>query len=279
MVVPTRDRADLLRGCAAGVLDRTDYRGLELCIVDNGSTSPETMRLLETLSRRPGVRVLRVDGPFDFPALNNAAAADSDADVLVFLNDDTLVIEPDWLAPMVALAVRPDVGAVGAKLFYPDGRIQHAGVTLGLGALGVAGHGLRGAPGDLDGPQGLLKVERQVSAVTGACLAVGRDKFAAVGGFDPAFQVAFNDVDLCLRLGARGWKTVWTPHARMVHLESASRGRDVSPERAARLEREAARMRERWGAALLADPYYHPALSLKGERFALGETLRSAQAR
>ena len=278
-VIPTRDRPDLLRGCMAGLLDRTDHPGLEVCIVDNGSVNPETLWLLADLSERPGVQVLRVDGPFDYPALNNIAVKGAKARVLAFLNDDTLVIEPGWLTAMAALAVRPDVGAVGAKLFYPDGRIQHAGVSLGLGPLGVAGHGFRGAPGDLGGPQRMLKVTRQVSAVTGACLVVERKKFNAVKGFDSTFQAAFNDVDLCLRLAGHGWKSVWTPEARLVHLESASRGRDASPERTTRLQGEADRMHERWGELLGRDPYYHPALSLMDERFAMGEGLRRSAAR
>ncbi|OYX35541.1 MAG: hypothetical protein B7Y99_03255 [Caulobacterales bacterium 32-69-10] len=279
VIVPTRDRADLLAACAAGVLERTDGAP-DLCVVDNGSVEPAALTLLEALAARPRVQVLRIDGPFDFPALNNQAAADATAEVLVFLNDDTWVVEPGWLQEMTALAMRPDVGAVGAKLSYPDGRLQHAGVALGLGAHGVAGHPFRGAPGTMDGPQAMLRVVREVSAVTGACLAVQRSKFAAVGGFDPALKVAFNDVDLCLRLAMRGWKTVWTPHARLVHLESASRGSpEATAEKAVRLRQEAALMHDRWGARLAADPYYHPALSLEGERWALGEELRSTAPR
>lgn len=276
VIVPTRDRLALLRACAAGVLERTDYPDLSLCVVDNGSADPETLDLIAELAARPRVRVLRIDGPFDFAALNNAAAARSRAQVLAFLNDDTWVIEPGWLAAMAALAARPDAGAVGAKLFYPDGRIQHAGVALGLGAQGVAGHPFRGAPGTLDGPQAMLRVTREVSAVTGACLVVERRKFEAVGGFDPAFKVAFNDVDLCLRLGLRDWRTVWTPQARLVHLESVSRGgAEATTAKAALLAREAAAMHDRWGPRLDADPYYHPALSLEGERWALAPTPRS----
>lgn len=279
VIVPTRDRPGLLAACAAGVLDRTEGEP-ELCVVDNGSVEPRTLALLAALSQRPRATVMRIDGPFDFPALNNAAAAGAQAEVLVFLNDDTWVIEPDWLAQMAVLAMRPDVGAVGAKLYYPDGRLQHAGVALGLGAHGVAGHPFRGAPGTMDGPQAMLRTVREVSAVTAACLAVERKKFEAVGGFDPALKVAFNDVDLCLRLAARGWKTVWTPHARVVHLESATRGSpEATVEKAARLKEEAALMHARWGARLGADPYYHPALSLAGERWALGDGLRSAEAR
>jgi GT2 family glycosyltransferase len=178
------------------------------------------------------------------------------------------VIDPGWLTEMAALAVRPDVGAVGAKLYFPDGRIQHAGVVLGLGPLKVAGHAFRGGPGDLGGPQDMLKVVREVSAVTAACLVVERAKFEAVGGFDGSFQVAFNDVDLCLRLNDRGWKTLWTPHARLVHLESASRGKEAAERKAARMAVETARMHERWGERLLSDPYFHPALV--AERYALG---------
>ncbi len=279
VVVPTRDRPDLLRDCAAGVLERTDYPALELCVVDNGSTRPDSIDLLETLNRDKRVRLLGIDAPFNFSALNNAAAKGSDAEVLVFLNDDTVVTEPGWLREMAALAVRPDVGAVGAKLLYPDGRIQHAGVTLGLGRQGVAGHPFRGVPGDMAGPQDMLLVRREVSAVTAACMAVERTKFEAVGGFDTALAVAYNDVDLCLRLADRGWRSLWTPHASLIHIESASRGGAPTAAKAARLANEARLMRDRWGGRLLEDPYYHPALSLKGERWTLAERQRGAKPR
>ena len=215
------------------------------------------------------MRVLRIDAPFNFAALNNTAAAGAAAPLLAFVNDDILVVEPHWLRAMAALAVLPDVGAVGAKLLYPNGALQHGGIVLGLGPPRVAGHELRGAPGDSPGPQGRLQATRQASAVTAACMVLERRKFEAVGGFDAAaFAVAFNDVDLCLRLGGAGYRTLWTPQARLIHLESATRGADRSGITAGRFAAEATRMRERWGGRLAADPGYNPNLTLEDESFA-----------
>ncbi len=275
-IIPTRDHPDLLEACVAGLLEQTDYPALRICIVDNGSRGERALRLLDRLEATPRVRVLRIDAPFNFSALNNAAVAQTDSPLLAFVNDDILVVEPGWLKAMAAVAVRPGVGAVGAKLFYPDGRIQHAGIVLGLGSQGVAGHEFRGVTGDAPGPQHRLTVAREVSAVTAACMVVARERFLAVGGFDEAaLPVAFNDVDLCLKLGARGWRTVWTPQARLMHLESASRGPDRAPESAERLAGEARVMRKRWGAQLAADPYYNPNLTLADENFALAARSRA----
>jgi GT2 family glycosyltransferase len=273
-IVPTRDRAGLLEACAAGLLRHTDYPKLRLRIVDNGSRAPSALAALEALSREERVDVLRVDAPFNFSALVNQAAADAEADLLLLLNDDVLVVEPHWLERMAALATRPGVGAVGAGLHYPDGRWQHAGLVLGLGPQGIAGHEFRGQAGDAPGPQGRLQVTREVSAVTGACLLVGRDKFEAAGGMDEELAVAFNDVDFCLKLRARGLRNVWTPQARLIHLESATRGRDADPERAARFAREAEIMRARWGELLQRDPYYNPNLTLDDESFGLAAVSR-----
>jgi GT2 family glycosyltransferase len=175
---------------------------------------------------------------------------------------------------MAALAVRPDVGAVGAMLHYPDGRLQHAGLVLGLGPQRIAGHEFRGQPADTPGPQRRLLVTREVSAVTAACLVVERAKFEAIGGFDEGFAVAFNDVDLCLRLRAKGWRNLWTPHARLIHVESATRGADSDPARTARFQDEVQRMRARWRGALDADPYYNPNLTDEDESFGLARLRR-----
>lgn len=275
-IIPTRDHPGLLEACVTGLLEQTDYPGLRLCIVDNGSRGERALALLERLQRTPRVEVLRIDAPFNFSSLNNAAAKATSSPLLAFVNDDILVVEPDWLKALAALAVRPDVGAVGAKLFYPDGRIQHAGIVLGVGPYGVAGHEFRGAPGESPGPQGRLMVTREVSAVTAACMVVDRSRFLAVGGFDEAgLPVAFNDVDLCLKLAARGWRTLWTPQARLMHLESASRGSDKDAAAADRLGREAALMRERWGGRLAADPFYNPNLTLVDESSGLAAQSRA----
>ncbi len=275
-IVPTRDRPGLLEACVAGLLDQTDYPALRVCIVDNGSRSSRALHVLERLSGDARVEVLRIDAPFNFSALNNAAAARSTARLLAFVNDDVMVAEPNWLKSMAAIAVDPSVGAVGAKLFYPDGRTQHAGIILGLGPQGVAGHEFRGAHGGSPGPQNRLLLGREASAVTAACMLVEKHKFDQVGGFDEeAFPVAFNDVDLCLRLSKAGWRTIWTPQARLMHLESATRGSDKADEATARFAGEALRMREKWGAALRSDPYYSPNLTLEDESFTLAALSRA----
>ncbi len=275
-IIPTRDRPGLLEACMVGLLEQTDYPALRVCVIDNGSRTPQALHLLDSLEKTPRVEVMRIDAPFNFAALNNAAASKAQADLLAFINDDVMVIEPGWLNAMVALAVQPDVGAVGAKLFYPDGRLQHAGIVLGLGPQKVAGHEFRGAPGDSTGPQNRLLLTREVSAVTAACMVVGTRKFEEVGGFDElAFPVAFNDVDLCLKLAARGLRTLWTPRARLMHLESATRGTDNSGPASARLAAEARAMRERWGEALNTDPYYNPNLTLEDESFTLADRSRA----
>lgn len=278
-IIPTRDRPGLLQACVAGLLQQTDYPGLDIRIVDNGSRTRAAQDMLARLGEDPRIEVLRIDGPFNFAHLNNAAAAEAKGRVLAFVNDDIMVVEPGWLKALAALAVQPGVGAVGAKLFYPDGRIQHAGIVLGLGPQGVAGHEFRGAPGDSPGPQNRLMVAREVSAVTAACMAIEASRFAAVGGFDEtAFPVAFNDVDLCLRLRQQGLRNLWTPQARLMHLESATRGSDKAEAEGRRFAAEARRMHERWGALLQADPCYNPNLTLEDESFTLAERSRAASA-
>lgn len=273
-IVPTRDRPGLLEACVSGLLRQTDWPALRVRIVDNGSETAEARAGLDRLAQHPRVEVLRIEAPFNFSALNNAAARGADADLLAFINDDILVVDPDWLGRMAALAVRPDVGAVGAMLHYPDGRLQHAGLVLGLGPQRIAGHEFRGQPADTPGPQRRLLVTREVSAVTAACMVVERAKIEAVGGFDESFAVAFNDVDLCLRLRAKGWRNLWTPFARLIHVESATRGSDADPARTARFQNEVERMRARWGATLLSDPYYNPNLTIEDESFTLAHTTR-----
>ncbi|KQO71211.1 glycosyl transferase [Methylobacterium sp. Leaf89] len=260
VVIPSRDRLDLIRVAADGVLNGTDYPAIELVIVDNGSTDPAVLAHYETLRRDPRVRLLSCPGPFNFSAMINAGVAASRGDVVVLLNNDVAVLREDWLSALVRQACRPEIGAVGAKLLYADGTLQHAGVVVGLG--GRAGHILRRRPADTPGMLGRMRVAHEVSAVTAACLAVGRAKFDAVGGLDADnFAVDFNDVDFCLRLAAAGYRTLWTPRAVMAHLESTSRGPAVGAARK-RFEAEADRFVARWRDTIRHDPYYHPDLSL-----------------
>jgi GT2 family glycosyltransferase len=212
------------------------------------------------------IRMLEQPGPFNFSSLCNAGAAEAKGRVLVFLNDDTSVMRPDWLLHLADWACRADCGAVGGKLLYPSGRVQHAGIVLGLG--GCAAHIESGASGEEDGYLEGLVVTREMSAVTGACLAVEAAKFAAVGGFDSqAFPVEFSDVDLCLRLEMRGWKSVMAGEALLMHRESASRGRTADG--TAQYAYEYRQFKHRWGHRLVDDRYYHPALSLGSLRVRL----------
>lgn len=260
IIVPTRDRPDLLRVAVRGVLHDTAYPSLELVIVDNGSTDPAVAALYAEWDADPRVRRLDRPGPFNFSRLVNDGAAASRGDVLVLLNNDVEVLHPDWLTAMVRQALRPEVGAVGAKLLFGNGRIQHAGVVVGLG--GRAGHILRNRPADTPGHLGRLTVAHEVAGVTAACLAVAREKFEAVGGLDAAaFPIDFNDIDLCLRLAQAGWHAVWTPRATLAHHESVSRGPSVGPARE-RFEAEGDRFAARWRAVIRNDPYYHPAFSV-----------------
>ncbi|WP_279356706.1 glycosyltransferase family 2 protein [Methylobacterium indicum] len=260
VIVPTRDRPDLLRVAVRGVLHDTAYPAIELVIVDNGSTDPAVAALYAEWAADPRVRRLDRPGPFNFSRLVNDGAAASRGAILVLLNNDVEMLHPDWLSAMVRQALRPEVGAVGAKLLFGSGRIQHAGVVVGLG--GRAGHILRNRPADTSGHLRRLTVAHEVAGVTAACLAVSREKFEAVGGLDAeAFPIDFNDIDLCLRLGARGWRSVWTPRATLAHHESVSRGPSVGPARA-RFEAEGDRFAARWRAVIRDDPYYHPAFSV-----------------
>lgn len=268
VVVPTRDRAELLAVALDGLFSGTDYPALEAIVVDNDSREEATAALFARYAAEPRLRVLPVPGPFNFSDLSNRGAAAARGGVLLFLNNDIAVMEPGWLAELVSIACEPDVGAVGAKLLYPDGTLQHGGIVLGIG--GVAGHSHLGIAGDAPGYFARMQLTQEVSAVTGACLAIRAEVFSQVGGFDAAaLAVAFNDVDLCLRLRAAGYRNVWTPFARLVHHESKSRGPEDTPEKRARFEAESRVMRERWGAELRSDPYYNPNLSRASAHFRL----------
>ena len=273
VIVPTRDRAGLLDRCLDGVLHRTDYPSIEVLVADNGSTEPATLALFARLSADPRVRILPMPGPFNYSRLNNQAAAQARGTVLLLLNNDVEVIDGGWLRELVGQAMRPEIGAVGCKLTYANGTLQHGGTVLGAG--GVAGHYLTDAPPGDVGPFGALALARTTSAVTAACLALRREVFEAVGGLDEAtLAVAFNDVDLCIRIRDHGWRNLWTPFAELHHLESASRGDDLTGERAERFQREAMAMQRRWGDALTIDPYWNPNLSLANARRDLADPPR-----
>jgi GT2 family glycosyltransferase len=268
LIVPTRDRVELLRSCVDGLLYRTRYPNLEIIIVDNESCEPATFAYFDELRSESRVRVLRVEGAFNFSALNNRAAGIANGELLGFINNDIEVIEPDWLEEMVSQALQPRVGAVGAKLYYSDDTIQHAGVVLGLG--GVAGHSHRYFPRDAAGYCGRLHQVHDVSCVTAACMLVWKRVFDEVGGLDEVnLQVALNDVDFCIKIREAGHRLIWTPYAELYHHESASRGSDLVSANLPRFSREMAYMKKRWAGVLQHDPFYSPNLSLDDEYFAL----------
>ena len=259
IIVPFRDQADMLLQCTDGILRETDYPDIELLIVDNGSIEAATARALTGLAADPRVVVLPVDEPYNFSRLNNLAVQHARGEVLVLLNNDTKVISPGWLTELVSHAVRPGVGAVGAKLLYEDGRLQHCGVTLGPGWRLT--HQLRLADRGDPGPSGELAVVRTVSAVTGACMALRKSVYLEAGGLDEVrFKVSLNDIDLCLRLGDLGYKIVCTPFAELFHFESKTRGYDVTEAQRAVSRREAAAFRELWNPLLERDPFHNPNL-------------------
>jgi GT2 family glycosyltransferase len=257
VVIPTRDRATLLRNCIASLRDNTDYAPLEIVVVDNDSTEPEAKRYLALLEKEERTRVVSVPGGFNFSRLVNRGAAAASGDVLLLLNNDVETTEAGWLREMVSQVLRPEVGAVGARLWFPDGTLQHGGVILGLG--GVASHAFHRFSRKLTAPPlRTFFLTQNYSAVTAACMAVRKSVFETAGGFDEALPGNFNDVDFCLRLRERGLQIIWTPYANLVHRESASRSlADLQ-----RNQREMDWMSQRWGAQLVNDPYYSPNLTL-----------------
>ena len=250
VVILTKDNVDLLRASIDSIHSKTSHPNYEILVVDNNSTDPRNEDYYAALEHP----VIRSREPFNFSRLNNFGASRTTGDYLVFLNNDTEVISPEWMTAMLEFCQQPEIGVVGAKLLFPDGGIQHAGVVLGLG--GVAGHVMTGFPAGSSHYFGIGSVVRNCSAVTAACMMTRRDVFESVGGFDEGLPTAYNDVDYCLRVREKGLRIVWTPFAELYHHESASRDTAICPD-AVRL------MRSRWGGTLLRDPYYNPNLTLE----------------
>lgn len=263
IVIPFRDRAELLKRCVSSILEKTHYDNFEVILVDNGSSDPATLEYVNELRSLRFVTLLRDDRPFNYSRLNNFATSHSGGEYLCFLNNDTEVISDGWLSEMLSYASAPGVGCVGAKLRYPAGGIQHAGVVLGVG--GVAAHVFLNYATDALGYGGRLQIASNYSAVTAACLLIKRSTFLDAGGFDEVeLPVAFNDVDLCLKVQALGYRNVLTPFAELIHHESATRGRDDTVEGSLRFSREVASMQKRYAGLLKCDPCYSPHLSLDG---------------
>jgi GT2 family glycosyltransferase/glycosyltransferase involved in cell wall biosynthesis len=268
IIIPMRDRVDLIERCVASIRERTDYPSIEFVIVDNGSIETATLNFLRTMEQEVAAHIVHDGGSFNFSRLINCGAAAAKGEVLAFLNNDIETNERGWLREMVSHVMRAGVGAVGARLWYPDGTLQHGGVIIGLG--GVAGHAFPRIPHGHAGYFNRAYLQQNCSAVTGACMLVRREVFERAGGFDEVnLAISFNDVDFCLRLRAAGLRNVWTPYANLTHHESASRGHQRSPEEQAQFVREATYMQRKWGIELLHDPFYNPNLSLNLPGFEL----------
>jgi len=273
IIIPTRDRKDLLERCVDSLDRLTTYRKREIIILDNDSREAATKAYFSVLSKRSDVRIVPAPGPFNYSRLINRGATLARGEILATLNNDIEVINPDWLQEMVSQALRPGVGVVGCLLLYPDGSIQHAGVIVGLG--GVAGRIFGGAPAEDVGYAGRIRVAQDLSAVTGACQVMRRAVFERLGGLDETLAVAYNDVDFCLRARKAGLRVIYTPSARLLHHHSASRGSDKTPERLASYMWEREHMRSRWSRLILDDPFFNPNLSLSGKKGRLATAPRT----
>lgn len=257
VIIPTRDMASILSKCLDSIFQKTTYKNFELLVIDNGSQEEETNKLFEFWQNQEPKRfkVFRLDIPFNYSKLNNEAAKIANGELLLLLNNDTEVISPDWLQEMAGYATKDSIGAVGAKLFYPDDTIQHAGVVLGIG--GVANHSHCGFSKDVPGYYGILSSTANYSAITGACLMVKKALYESVDGLDEELAVAFNDVDFCLRLHDKGYYNLVLPHVHLYHHESKSRGTDDSPEKKKRFNKENQIMMEKWSNVIKNDPFYN----------------------
>lgn len=269
LIMPTKDNYDVVKTCVDSILASTDYPNYELLIMDNQTTCAKTLAYFEQINKKyERVRIIRWNHPFNYSAINNDAVSLAYGDVLCLVNNDLEVIHEDWLTEMVSHALRPEIGCVGAKLYYPNDTIQHAGVILGVG--GVAGHSHKYFAKEQEGYFGRLHLTQNYSAVTAACLVLRKSVFQEVGGFDAEnLTVAFNDVDLCLKVREAGYRNLFTPYSELYHHESVSRGAEDTPEKLKRAHAEVAFMKEKWQDQLLNDPAYNQNLSLIYENFSL----------
>ena len=258
VIIPNMDHADDLERCVTSIMEKSTYRNLEILIIENNSKEKKTLECYRRLKDRyPAVRVLRWDKPFNYSAINSCGVKAAKGDYLLLLNNDTELIEPDSIGEMLGICMQPDAGCVGAKLLYADDTVQHAGIILGPG--GFAGHVFHGLKKDDVGFKMRARITGNWSAVTAACLMIRKDVYYEAGGFDENLAVALNDVDLCLKVGEKGYQNVMTPFALWHHYESKSRGYEDTPEKKARFEKEVALFRSRWGETVDAgDPYYNP---------------------
>ncbi len=268
ILIPNKDHVDDLTRCIDSILDKSSYRNFEIIVIENNSVDAETFEYYEYLNTLSNVSVVKWDSGFNYAAINNFGAGFAKGEYLLLLNNDTEVINSDWLEELLMYGQRPDVGAVGAKLYYPDDTVQHAGVVIGLGAHRAAGHSHYGVSKENLGYMGRLYYAQDVSAVTGACLLVRKALFDELNGLDERFTVAFNDVDFCLRIREKGLLVVFNPYAELTHYESRSRGFENTEEKRIRFENEVRMFRERYRELLESgDPYYNRNFSLDSADF------------
>lgn len=270
VIIPNRDHPEDLSRCISSIVERSTYDNYEIIVIENNSCRDEVFAYYKEIQENPAIRVITYEGEFNYSRINNLGVAKAQGEYVLLLNNDTAVITPDWIEELLMYAQRGDVGAVGAKLYYEDRTIQHAGVVLGLGAHRTAGHSHYRVSSQNLGYMGRLCYAQNVMAVTGACLMMKKALYEELGGLDEAFAVALNDVDLCIRAWKAGRVNVFTPFAELYHYESASRGTDLAGKNAERYEKESALFRERWKELLeQGDPYYNPNFSLDRSDFAL----------
>jgi len=267
IVIPTRDQASSLQKCLDSIFHKTDYEHYEVIVLDNESCDSETLEFLARLKKHDRVQVERIEGGFNYSRLNNRGVDLSRGSLVALLNNDVEVINDGWLSEMVSRMVRPEVAMVGARLWYPNGTIQHGGVILGAG--GIAGHAHVGLRRDEPGYFARAHLAQNLSAVTTACALVKREVYLKLGGLDENLAVTFNDIDFCLRLREAGYQIVWSPHAELIHHESASRGFDDSTPKQTRFLAEVDYMNSKWDGLLQRDPFYNPNLSLGEDLFTL----------
>ena len=270
IIIPNKDHVEDLRRCITSIIEKSTYDNYEIIVVENNSETREIFAYYEELANNPAVKIITYKGDFNYSAINNLGVSEASGEYVLLLNNDIQIITVNWMEELLMYAQRPDVGAVGAKLYYPDKTIQHAGVVIGLGAHRTAGHVHYRQKRENLGYMGRLCYAQNMSAVTGACLLVKKALYEEAGGLDESFAVSLNDVDFCLKLRRMGYLNVFTPFAEAYHYESASRGSDMTGEAAARYNAESARFREKWKAELEAgDPYYNPNFSLDKSDFSL----------
>jgi GT2 family glycosyltransferase len=267
LVVIARNGSDLIHQCIRSILQKTTYRNYEVVIMDNVSNDPKVINYLESLKAQPQIRIIRDNGPFNFSAFNNAAVQCAHGEIIGLLNDDTEVISPDWLSEMVSHAVRPEVGAVGGRLLYPNNTVQHAGVILGI--RGVAGYAHKKLSRYSSGYFRRAVAIQSLSAVKAACLLIRREVYLKVGGLNEDLGAPYSDIDFCLKLREAGYRNIYTPYAELYHHESGTERRDDTGQTPLTFEKEQQYMKKRWKGLLLDDPAYNPNLTLEDEDFGL----------